>query len=200
MDNKLYIEQMKNYYDSLKYFNIENNKLILNYNGYYKIPLIYTNLQLLNTNLFILNPIEIFQIIYMLELLNKNNLKQNEIDFINNYTKKYLTLKNNNIIENNTDYDNRIWCLSMPVYRSYDEKYINNEGSKIIQNIIQENNKEIENGHSKEPKLVLKNPNFALIEEESTFENFKNAGFTTLMLIVSAIISTLTYIIFFMNK
>lgn len=200
MDNKLYIEQMKNYYDSLKYFNVENNKLILNYNGYYKIPLIYTNLQLLNTNLFILNPIEIFQIIYMLELLNKNNLKQNEIDFINNYTKKYLTLKNNNTIENNTDYDNRIWCLSMPVYRSYDEKYINNEGSKIIQNIIQENNKEIENGHSKEPKLVLKNPNFALIEEESNFENFKNAGFTTLMLIVSAIISTLTYIIFFMNK
>ena len=66
MNNELFLKQMKNNYDSLKNFEIINDRLILKLESIFMINLISTKLYTLNPNLFLLEPKEIFQIIYML--------------------------------------------------------------------------------------------------------------------------------------
>ena len=98
MENKVFLEQMKLYYDSLKYFSIEDSFLVLKLNTIFKIPLRHINLSTLDQNIFLLSPAEIFQLIYVSELLYKEKLIDSEIEFITNtrqqesliYTKKAL--------------------------------------------------------------------------------------------------------------
>ena len=89
MSNQDFLINYQNRYESLKYFTINNNTLILKDNGVFMQDISHTNLARLNPNLFLLSPVEIYQIIYMLELLYKNNLSEYEINFANTYINNY---------------------------------------------------------------------------------------------------------------
>ena len=135
MSNEEYLKYLQNYNDNAKLFQIQNNILILNYNGNFKMPLIHINLSDLNPSIFNIDPRETFQIIYVLELLYKQNLSEGEINFITNYTQKYLSL-NDSVLENDSDDKDRVWCLSIPIYKAYDPMFIENYSAKLISNII----------------------------------------------------------------
>ncbi len=201
MDNELFLQNAKNTYETLNYFTIKNNMLILNYNGTYMVPIKYTDLSKLNTNIFLLNPHEIINLIYMLELLHNNTLTEQEKTFINGYVKNYLKI-NDDVLNGNDKLQMTSYLLSIPIYTAYDPSFINTEPSILIQNIINEHSESLNSGKSKYPKLVLKNDNFIPIEDENDLLNeFGKAGFTTIILISTAIIATCLYIAFFIvNK
>ena len=195
--NEEYLKNLQKTFPSLKYFTIEGNSLILNYNGYYKIPLYHTNLSLINPNIFYLDPIEIFQVIYVLELLYKDSLNDNEIKFINDYTDNYLKYNDLALIGNN-EASVKTWGLGIPIYTSYDEQFINNPASLLIQqNLIKHDNDTV-NGKSKGPRLVRTNEsviNFMPPEdEENPLVDYSKAGFAAVILIISAILITTLFI------
>ena len=199
MTNKIFLEQMKNLYDSLKYFEIHEQFLMLKLEKNFVCPLNYTNLANLNPSLFILTPNEIFQIIYSLELLHKNELSSGEITFITQYTEKYLKL--NDLARNGEQIDaNRLWNLSLPINFAYDEQYINTDAGKLITSIVDKYSIESENSLGKNPRLVLikgENPNFEWEEDIDKYKPLKDAGFATIILIITTIIITCGYIIFY---
>lgn len=197
MNNDMFIKQMKNYYESLQFFSIENGYLTLSYEGTYKIPFISVNLSLLNPNLFSLDPKEIFHILYMQELLFKENLNQNEIEFIKGYLTRYLKL-NDMALENENMDSNLVWGLSIPIYTSYDPLFIDKPASKLIEEQINMHSDNLVEGRSNQQRLVLmKNDNFTTIVEEEPLSNLAQAGFTTLLLIFSAVTITVLYILNF---
>ena len=196
MDNEEYLKLLQNSYDSLKDFSINDNRLILHLDKEYKIHLTYTKLSDLDPDLFLLKPKDILHIIYMLELLPKNNLNDNEIKFINDYTKYYLEMSTLSLDNNQID-QKLVWGFDIPIYSSYDPNYIHTPCSKIIQELLNKHIDEIENNFSNTPRLVLTNPNFKIEQEFDPVESFEKAGFTTLFLIAGAIISTCIYIIYF---
>lgn len=196
MNNVTFIEEMQKTYESLKYFSIKDNSLSLNTDKTYTIPFTNVTLANLNPNLFLLDANEIFHILYMLELLPKKDLTENEINFITNYVNEYLVL-NDKAIENSDIDQNKVWCRSIPIYTSYSEEYSNSNVSNIIQNIINNHTSEIENSKGNHPRLVLTNPQFQTISDENNLVEFGKAGFTTLLLIIGAVFTTVLYIINF---
>lgn len=196
MNNEIYLNQMKNTYESLRYFSIEGNLLVLKLETTYKIPFTNVNLTTLNQNLFTLDPSEIFHILYMLQLLPQKEISTQEEAFINQYVTRYLKLNDMALTESNLD-TNLIWGLSIPIYSSYDPEYINNPGCQIIQNTINNHSEEIENSKGKHPRLVLTNPNFEQTYDEVELTSFEKAGFTTLLLIWSTVAATCAYIAYF---
>ena len=199
MDNKIFLEQMKIYYDSLKFFEISENILTLHAEKEFKMPLYHTYLSTLPPNIFLLYPTEIFQIVYMLELLHKESLKDTELNFIKNYTEKYLKLSDEAKENNNID-QNRLWCLEIPINKAYDEEISNSMYSESIINLIDNHTNDMNSGLGKTPRLVLikeNNPNFMIDEEIDNVKAFKDAGFTTIFLITSTIVATCLYLAFF---
>lgn len=197
MNNKTFLNEMQHIYETLKYFYIEDDFLVLNYEGNFKIPFTNVILSSLNPNLFMLDPKETFHILYMLELLPKKELSISESEFIKQYVTRYLKL--NDMALSNSNIDTQlVWGLSIPIYSSYDPEFINNQSSLIIQNLVNSHSENLENSNSigKQQKLVLVNPNF-----EQTYEDpivtFEKAGFTTLLLIASTVVATSFYIIHF---
>lgn len=194
MNNEIFINEMKNYYESLQYFNLENNYLVLNYEGIFKIPFVNVTLSSLNPNLFSLDPKEIFHILYMLELLPKDTLNNNEVEFINGYVSRYLKI-NDLALENDGMDSNLAWGLSIPIYTSYDPLYLNKPGSKIIEDSLNSHTENLSEGRGNHQKLVLlKNDNFSTISEDEPITNLAQAGFTTLVLIFIAVAATVLYI------
>ena len=199
MNNEVYLNQMKNTYESLKYFSIDGNYLVLTLETTYRIPISNINLSTLNQNLFILDPSEIFHIIYMLQLLPQPEISPEEENFIKQYVTRYLKLNDMALTESNLD-TNLIWGLSIPIYSSYDPECINNPGSQIIQNIINNHSEEIENSKGKHPRLVLTNPNFENTSNEVQLTPFEKAGFSTLLIIWSTVAATCAYIAYFIIR
>ena len=70
MNNEEYLINLYNSYPNAHYFTIKNNKLILEFeNRVYELPIKEINLYKINPNIFLLNPMETFQIIYILIIL-----------------------------------------------------------------------------------------------------------------------------------
>ncbi len=195
MNNEEFLNTYKPLYDSLKYFYIENNTLKLNYDYTYSLPLDNINLFNLNSNIFLLNPKEIFSILYALSLLPKSTLTDEDYNFLAQYVKRYLKL-NDLALEDSEKVDNNlVWCLSIPIYTSYDPNFIELPTSKIIQDIFNNHSNELENGRGNQMRLVLKNTNVDIIQEEENNNNyFEKAGFTTIIIIVAAIVISTIYI------
>lgn len=198
MDNQVFLNQMKIYYESLRYFNIENNHLILNIDdNIYKIPFTNVDLTMISPNLFYIDPKELFHILYMLELLPKKELNQTECEFIKSYVNRYLFL-NDNALEDNKVNKELLWGISTPIYSSYDPTRVINPAAIIIQNTIANHSEKIESGRGNQQRLVLtKNDAFAMIDEDPTPTDFAKSGFTTLALIFTAAASTIMYILNF---
>ena len=202
MDNEIIITNLKNSYDSLKYFIIKNNILYFKDNDkLYSLPLQIVNISNLNPNMFLLKPRDIYRIIFLLEVLNKKELSEYDSEFIKQYTNKYLKLENERLDNNDVD-ENEIMCLGIPIYTSYDPMFVNNPGSVLIQNLLNARAEQIENGKSHGQKLVLANPNFPKTEEEepNAWIDLGKAGFTATSIIILTIILTSIYIAFFILK
>lgn len=198
MSNELYLQNLKNTYENLQAFSIKNNTLILSLDSTYTLPLVHLNLSNLNPNIFYLSPLEIYQILYMLELLYKTNLTNAEIDFITQYVKKYLLL-NDTILDNSSDDTLRVNALSIPIYTSYDPIFINSEPSNLIQELVNQHSEDFENGKNKGQRLVLINSKYGSFDDENDndWDNLKNAGFTALLMIGATIALTVLYITYF---
>ena len=198
MSNEEYLKYLQNYNDNAKLFQIQNNILILNYNGTFKMPITHINLSELNPNIFNIDPRETFQIIYVLELLYKPNLTESETNFITNYTQKYLSL-NDSVLENDNDDKDRVWCLSIPIYKAYDPMLIETPAAITISNVINNHSEIIESGKGKQKRLVLENKNIPTIidEEDNLPINMEKAGFISLLFIVAAVIATISYITYY---
>lgn len=199
MDNNVYLNQIKPLYESLKYFDIKNNCLILSAKQTFIIPLLHTNLSTINKDVFLSSPSEIFHFIQMNELLYKNELTEKELNYIRDFTNRYLKLKNDYSegleINNNT-----LWCFELLISKSFEESFINNPASKEICSVIDNSNKQLESGLGTSMRLVLVkdgNNNFETVEEINNIKNFEKAGFTTLFLIASSVILTCLFIAFF---
>ena len=201
MDNDTIFITLQNSYDSLKYFNVKNNILYFKDNEHiYNLPLNIVNLYTLNNNLFLLKPRDIYRIIYLLELLEKENITENDIEFIKQYTEKYIKLEQSRIEkDNNHDIDeNEVSSFSIPIYTSYDPRFANKPTSKIIDELLYKHTKQIEEGTSKGQKLVRINPNFPKEDEQNNYlSDFGKAGFTTLLLIIGTVIITSLYIAYY---
>lgn len=199
MNNVDFIFEYQNMYESLKYFSIQNNKLILHTIEEFTIPFTNVILSNLNPSIFLLKPEEILHILYALELLPKENLSESEIEFIKGYTERYLKLNDRALQESDID-QNLIYSLGIPIYLASDPIYENYPSCNIIQNALNLHNEELENGRGKQKRLVLElnsNPNFIQEIPEDNLHNFEKAGFATLFLISSAVIATCSYIIYF---
>jgi len=199
MDNKTFLEQNKNKFLSLRFFDIQNDYLVLNTKTAYMLPLKYTKLSQLPLNIFNLHPVDIYKIIYMFEFLHKPEITEKEKSFIENYTKNYLEI-NHNTKENNNSDSNTIWGLGLPIHFAYNEEFINNPASNIIRTIIENKEIDIETGKEKVEKLVLikgNNSNFDIPEKIDNIKTFEKAGFTSILLIISSITATCLYIAYF---
>lgn len=199
MNNNVFFKQIKPFYESLKYFELKNNYLILYANQTFILPLIHTNLSTINKDIFLAEPSEIFHFLQMHELLFKMDLTEKEKEYIKNFTNKYLYLKNNN--NNGLEVNNiTLWCLELIISTSFTEELINNPASQEIISIIDNFSKEFESGLGNGMRLVLTkngNQNFEIEEEIDNIKNFEKAGFTTLFLIIFTIIITCIFIAFF---
>ncbi len=200
MDNERSLNNLKKIFPNLQYFYLANNILTLNYNGHFEMPLISTNLSLLNPNLYYLKPNEIFQVIYVLELLYKNSLSEKEASFILDFTNMYLNL--NDLIKSGTlkNEEARVWCLGIPIVKSYENIFVNNPASKIIAEVVNNHEDEIISGKNKQPRLVRTNDsvvNFMPAEPDLNLIDYGKAGFTTLLLIGGAIVFSVIYVTYF---
>ncbi len=197
MNNEEYLKKLQSIFPNLQFFKIENNILILEYDGLFKMPLIHLNLSLINPNLFYLNPKEIFQVLYILELLYKNSLTEQEQAFIMSFMNMYLSLNDFVKSHNSENEEMHVSSLGIPVLYSYEEAFTNNPASQIIQTMINNHDNEILSGKNKQPRLVRTNEtmaNFMPVEEDLNFIDYGKAGFTTLLLIGGAIVSSIFYI------
>lgn len=199
MDNKTYFNQIKPFYNSLKFFDIKDNYLILNSKQTFILPLIHTNLSQFNKDIFLASPGEIFHILQINELLYKEQLSENEKKYIIDFTQKYLDLKKQNNEENNIN-TITLWCLEIIISKAFQEEFVNNPASKEITMLIDNNTKDFENGRNTGVKLVLSkgnNQNFEIIEDFDSVKTFEKAGFTTLFLVIITVILTCIFITFF---
>lgn len=201
MDNKDFLENLKKSYQNLSYFTIENNSLILNLDKKYKIPLIYTRLDSINNFIFYLNPKEILQLLYIYELVQKDNLQNNEKEIIKSFMNEYLKLKNTNLNENKFN-ERLLFCIELLINDCYSLTNNNREGAIYLISLIDEYDKTNNSGKSNDHALVLKkndNPNFLIENEIDEVKEFEKAGFSTILLITLGIVGTLTYIAFFIS-
>lgn len=200
MSNEVFLETYKNSFESLKYFSIKDNTLILNYNGVFMMGISHINLAMLNTNLFLLTPEEIYQTLYMIELLYRDNVSSYETNFATSYVNNYLAL-NDNVLSNTGDdtglLELRVSILGMPISLAYEDSFNNKPISTLIQNTLNNHTNDLESGKSKGPKLVRLNPNGTIYENENELEYLKSAGFTALFLIILGVLLTVGFVFFF---
>lgn len=197
MDNSLILENLKKRYPNLKDFMIRDNQLIFNGNNINNIENI--NFNNINEYIFLLGPNQIIQIINMYILLNKNNLNDDEKQYIINFMNEYYKIKDYNLEGNNTN-ELYLFCLELLINDSYNLASLNMPGALLIEDIIERKNNELSSGKSNSAKLILKkesNPDFLIPEEYDNSKEFEKAGFTTILLITITAISTLLYIAFF---
>ena len=202
MNNEVYFKQIKPFYNSLKYFDVKNNYLILHTTKDFVLPLIKTNLELINKDIFLAQPNEIFHFFQMHELLYKQELTEKEIAYISDFTNKYLQLKNNN--NEGKDINNiTLWCIELLISIAFRDEFINNPASQKIISLIDNFNKELESGLNTSVKLVLTkngNQNFLIEEEIDNIKNFEKAGFTTLFIVIITVVLTCLFLAFFIMK
>lgn len=198
MSNEDYLLNLYNSYPNAHYFTIKDNKLRLELNDkIWEIPIKNEELTKINPNVFLLHPIESFEIIYMEVLLTKDIIDNNEESFIKKYTLNYLEVNKKVLKLNDSNLQLEHSMLSIPIYTCYDPKYINKPASNCIRGIL-DNYQELtnEDGGRGNSRARI-NPNVPSIGIKDGME----AGFITLALIIGAVVVTITYITtYILNK
>lgn len=199
MNDKSFLEHLKHSYENLSLFSMRDNVLIFNGSKKYVLPLSNVQLSTLPENFYQLAPDEIFQIIYINELLYHANLTELQINNLKSFTKQCLKLKEMSVNDDEVD-ENKLWCYEVTINEVYKPQFEALPSSKVIIDTINEYENELHGGKGKEYSRVLvptNNPNFDLTEEPHSVLDYSKAGFTTIVLIAIAAISTLSYIAFF---
>lgn len=195
MNNNDYLNKLKPIYNSLLYFDIKDNYLILTTNKTFILKLIHTDLSQINPDIFLAEPGEIFHFIQMNELLYKSEINEKEIIYIKDFTSRYLKIKQKNN-EGNEINNITLWCLELLISKSFNEEFINNPASKIITSLIEEDNEKIKSGLNTGLRLVLTKESDPTTNNNNIRE-LEKAGFTTIILISLTIILTCIYFINF---
>ncbi len=207
MSNEEYLINLYNSYPNAHYFTIKDNKLVLEIEDRaYELPIKDFNLSKINPNIFLLKPVEAFQIIYLLLLLTQDIIDKNEENIVTNYTFRYIELSNkvNTFEDSNIQLEHSL--LSIPMYTADDPLYINKPASRIIRSMLDnyalEQDKEESEKGGRGNSRVLKNPNGSInFDEGNNFIDYSKAGFVTLVLILGAVAITVTYITtYILNK
>lgn len=191
---------LKEKYPSLQYFNYQNGTLSLEQNNQiFSVKLdnfhvfYENNYERINPNLFLLNPIEIFNIIKMIELLHHINLNNSEEDFVKSYITDYLNLTETGLKKE---------CLKRPI--DYCDYFPSSPVRAIIKEVKEARNNPRGKTHQG-PKLVkilsLKGTH-EYIEDENKELPPSNipTGFATILLIIAIIIITITFITLYILK
>ena len=196
MSNELYFHSIKDNYENLKSFSINKNTLYFKDNKTFMLILSHLTLANINPKLFLLEPREIYRVLYLLELLPHKDINENDKKFINEYVKKYLESEEKKLSNEEIEHY-LVDSLGMPIYYSDDPALANTPTSLEIHKILDEHRKEIEGGKNMGPKLVLTNSNFDLIPEETPIIDATKAGFATILLIAGTVVATCIYIAIF---
>ena len=201
MRNEDILKNLQNSYENLQFFSIQNNMLTLNLNNEnYAMPLINVNLGSINPNLFLMQPKEIYQVIYMLELLYKDTLTEFEGSFISHYMDNYLKI-HEAFTSGDANYEFLDTMFGMPISISYDAYFQTKPGFALINDKINNYDSLMVSGKSNGKTLVLTNPNgFYKVDETPLLDDIRkytNAGFTLFLLVAGTIVATCLYIIFF---
>ena len=202
MSNEDFLNNNQANYESLRYFKIQNEILIFNDGKItYTLPIPHLNLFNLNasyTGLFLLNPSDIFNLLYMLELFYKPNITDYDINFIKNYVSNYLNIKQK-YLDGNKDYEFLSMKLGIPIDVSYCNGLDISQAGQIIQ---EANNTYSNNSQGKGLKLVRTN-GITNVEDSNVnntyginyenYDNYLKTGFITFLLIAGTVIATCIY-------
>ncbi len=215
MSNEDFLKTNLNKYESLHFFSIQNGILTFN-NGQmiYSLPISHLNLESLDKfypGIFLLNPNDIFNLLYMFELFYKPVLSENDYQAINQYVENYLKI-HELYTDGNQNYEFITAKLSIPIDLSYSDNLVNLPVSTTIHNAINSYNENIESGKSNGLKLVRNlpgvsgneiNDNFIITNKPNPIDeyiNYAKTGFIAFLLIVGTVIATCLYIIFAIYK
>ena len=199
MNNEMYFNLIKGNYESLNSFYMRDNTLFYQDTSTYMLTLEHITLANINTNLFLLSPRDIYRVLYLLELLPKRVITENDKLFINEYVIKYLDLEDKKLSNEEIE-EHKVDCLGMPIYFSDDPSLENTPASIEIHKVLNEHTENVKAGKSNGPRLVLTNPNFIIEEEQNDLIEVGKAGFTTLLIIAGTVIATCIYIALFIAK
>lgn len=202
--NQLYLDSVKNMYESLHDFSITNNVLYYKKdNVVYQLPLI-VNLSAFNPALYSLSPEEIINVLYVYQLLYKSVLSDQEKELMVKYTNKYFEYNNNPELS-----PSNVFGLSIPVYTSYDDAFANSPGAMIIRAELTSKNEALEKyqnsveGRQKQMVRTLKKDDLPNTEAYLEYEEFanklnriQNAGFTTIFIIIGTVVATAISLLF----
>ena len=91
--------------------------------------------------------------------------------------------------------------IELPIEMASLDLYKNNEGSTIINDMIENHLKDVRSGRSNAQKLVLTNSAFPkTIDDDNKLEEFGHAGFTTIFIVIATVLLTSLYIAYFIAK
>ena len=191
MGNEIYFNKIKSQYDSLADMFIKNNVL---YYKNYTLPL-SVNLNSFNTALFLLSPENIINIIYIYQLLSKNDLTTIEIESLIKYAKMYFEIKNN------SEKANLQFGYSIPIFMAYEPEFENYKGSQILREEFTklcDSYEKTDSAKNAQYVRVLKNNNIPANSEYDDYLEFsekinqlQNAGFTVIFLILFMVTITI---------
>ncbi len=191
MDNEIYFNKIKNQYDSLADMYIKNNVL---YYKNYTLPL-SVNLNRFNPALFLLSSEDIINIIYVYQLLSKDDLTTTEIESLIKYAKIYFEIKNN------PKEINLQFGFSIPIFVAYEQEYENYKGSQILREEFTklcDNYEKSDSAKNAQYVRVLKNNNIPAKSEYDEYLEFsekinqiQSAGFTVIFLILFMVTITI---------
>ncbi len=193
MNKENYFNYLKQNYESLKDFSFDSNENKLIYSKY-KIRLKNIDLFALDFKLFNNTPDVIFNVIYLLELapyisdiLDKEDNEDNH-SYIDNYIDTYIFI-NDLAVQNNSLPNDVIYKINYPIQKMFLDKYKDSYALKRFNEKMDEHN-----GKSRGQRLVLVNPNFEMVKENSPIDDIAKAGFASILLIAGAIVITCVYV------
>ncbi len=201
MNNDIVFVNLQRSYDNLSAFSVKDNTLFFHFNGnIYQLPLNSVNLNLLDPSIFLLKPKDIYRVIYLLELLPKDNLTPSDEEFVVQYTEKYLRLEQERVEHtDNEGYsidEKTVFGLSIPINAAYNPQFVLKKAAKIIDELLCKKAEEIESGNFKGHKLVRFNPSTPK-EIDFDEDGLQKTGFTTFIIIASTVILTGIYIAYY---
>lgn len=206
MGNEEYFNKVKNLFPSLQTFNIDNNTLTFfdeKSNQTYNLSLHNISLYTMNQSLFSLKPRDIYRVIYMLDLIQRNNSNEQELEFVTQYINKFLKIETKRLNGDDVD-SNLIYNMSIPIFLIDDprpeiQKNIKNmDARRIIEDTLK---KHIEESNKGGEALVLRTQYYKENNKKSEMlETTTKNGFTSFILVLITIIFTILYISLFFNK
>lgn len=219
MSNNEYLIYLQKQHESMRYFQMQGNKLILSINrrendsvktDYLTILIDHLNLALLdqmNPSLFYQNPLDIYSILTLLELFYKVQLTNQDLNYIHSYVSDFIKIQSPLINNTTNDGNNmnyiRCTCLEMPIVLADNPSFENSPCAIEIRKMLNANLENVTSGKGNCVRLVRTKGDFDYSDEDEIEDMTKiveKAGFTTISIIVLGVVLACSYLIYFFSK